>query len=55
MATLVGFYVVSRPFLNKNSTRHASSTHSEKMEVNMYTIDFWLYKHGTGLKDTPLT
>ncbi|KAK2569552.1 ATP-binding cassette sub-family D member 3 [Acropora cervicornis] len=32
LATLVGFYVVSRPFLDKNSTRHASSTHSQKME-----------------------
>ncbi|XP_073227312.1 ATP-binding cassette sub-family D member 3-like [Porites lutea] len=32
VATVVGFSVVSRPFLNKKSTRHLNSTHSERME-----------------------
>ncbi|XP_078353944.1 ATP-binding cassette sub-family D member 3-like isoform X1 [Oculina patagonica] len=32
IATVVGFSVVSRPFLSKSSTRHINSTHSERME-----------------------
>lgn len=33
IATVVGFSVVSRPFLSASSTRHINSTHSERMEV----------------------
>eukprot|EP00296_Roombia_truncata_P007545 JP445986.1.p1 GENE.JP445986.1~~JP445986.1.p1 ORF type:complete len:672 (-),score=171.35 JP445986.1:179-2194(-) len=32
LATVVGYYVVSRPFLDKNNTRHDNSTHGEIME-----------------------
>jgi len=32
IATVVGYYVVSRPFLNMSHQRHAKSTHSEIME-----------------------
>lgn len=32
IATVVGFSVVSRPFLSASSTRHINSTHSERME-----------------------
>jgi len=32
VATVVGFMVVSRPFLRAGSTRHINSTHSERME-----------------------
>jgi len=34
VATVVGFMVVSRPFLGAGSTRHVNSTHSERMEVS---------------------
>lgn len=34
VATVVGFSVVSRPFLSTSSTRHINSTHSERMEVS---------------------
>ncbi|ETV69807.1 hypothetical protein, variant [Aphanomyces astaci] len=31
-ATVVGFWLVSRPFLNPADTRHATSSHAERME-----------------------
>ena len=36
----MGFSVVSRPFLSKKSTRHANSSHSEKMEVSSVLVSF---------------
>lgn len=36
----MGFSVVSRPFLSKKSTRHANSSHSEKMEVSSILVSF---------------
>ncbi|XP_068676125.1 ATP-binding cassette sub-family D member 3-like [Montipora foliosa] len=32
LATVSGFYVVSRPFLDKNITKYAKKTHDQKME-----------------------
>ena len=34
LATVVGFYVVSRPFLNLKDQRIAKLSQSEKMQVN---------------------
>ena len=42
VATVVGFSVVSRPFLSKKSTRHVNSTHSERMEVSRIQDSDWL-------------
>ena len=39
MATMVGFYVVSRPFLDKNITKYAKKTHDQKMEVSMTLLN----------------
>lgn len=33
ISTCVGYYVVSRPFLDPNNTRHANSTYNEILEV----------------------
>lgn len=43
VATVVGFSVVSRPFLNASSTRHINSTHSERMEVSWTNVASLLY------------
>jgi len=34
LATVVGYLVVSRPFLNLADPRHQNSTHAELLEVN---------------------
>lgn len=34
LATVVGYLVVSRPFLNLSDPRHQNSTHAELLEVN---------------------
>jgi hypothetical protein len=36
ISTCVGYYVVSRPFLDPLNTRHANSTHNEILEVKEY-------------------
>ena len=33
LALVVGFFVVSRPFLDARSTRHLQSSHSQRLEV----------------------
>ena len=33
-ATVIGYLVVSRPFLNLDHPRHLHSTHSERLEVS---------------------
>ena len=38
LATVVGYYAVSRPFLNLSHPRHANTTHSERMMVRT-TLD----------------
>jgi hypothetical protein len=35
IATVVGYFVVSRPFLNLAHPRHLHSTHSERLEVSV--------------------
>lgn len=34
LATVVGYLVVSRPFLDLSDPRHQNSTHAELLEVN---------------------
>jgi len=34
VATVVGYFVVSRPFLNLANPRHLRSSHSELLEVS---------------------
>jgi len=39
VAMVVGYYAVSRPFLNLANTRHLRSSHSELLEVeNIVTL-----------------
>lgn len=35
MSTCVGYYVVSRPFLDPMNTRHANSTYNQILEVEI--------------------
>jgi len=38
VATVVGYFVVSRPFLNLANPRHLRSSHSELLEVENCVI-----------------